>query len=191
MHRPVRLAPFFTLSVALLMRRSISASAVIVCREEQVILLHERGKTVETFAEHIHTLGGAYIPPGAGVDPDRLSLRSAGMREVREESQVALSGDMFPPMMMAKELHTGFIQLVFLGFGVRPAALAQLEGNWEGTPLRIPFAELPAALQAPNWVPTGKAHILAWLALGAPNAGRKPRFANLSPSQLFDTIVGV
>lgn len=166
-----------------------SSSAVIVCRKAKVLLLHERGKNIDTFPEYIHTLGGAYIPPGVGVDSDRSGLRSTVEREVHEEAQITLSGDDFPPMMMAREIRTGFIQLVFLGFGVKPTTLTRLEGNWEGKPLRIPFAQLPALLQAPKWVPTGKAHVLAWLALGAPNAGSQPRFGKLSPLQLFETII--
>jgi len=172
----------------------LSSSAVIVCRESEVILLHRRADDVATFPGHIHTLGGAYIPPGVrGVDADRAGLRSTAHREIHEEAQLALPGDDFPPMMIAKELSTGFIQLVFLGFGVTPITLKEIKGNWEGQPLRLPFERLPAFLLEQNhqWVPSGKAHILAWLALGAPNAGSSPRFGRLSPSQLFDAVVGV
>ena len=110
---------------------------------------------------------------------------------MHEEIQMALPGDQFPPILVAKELATGFIQVVFLGFGVGPRTLDRIQANWEGEPLRIPFAQLPMLLQQQNWVPTGKAHILAWLALGAPNAGPKPEFGGLSPAQLFDAIVGI
>jgi 8-oxo-dGTP pyrophosphatase MutT (NUDIX family) len=170
--------------------RILSACAVIVCPDEEVVLLHVRGSDVATYADHLHTLGGAFIPPGSCVDADRTSLRSACVREVHEEVQLALSGDKFPPMVMSEELSTGFIQLVFLGFGVGLKSLTRLEGNWEGKPSRIPFAQLPAMLQTGPWTPSGKSHILAWLALGAPNAGKNPRFGKLSPSQLFDSIVG-
>lgn len=168
----------------------LSANALIVCRESRQLLLHERGPTVRTFPSCIHTLGGAYVPPGPrSVDPDRRGLRSTLEREVHEEAQLALSGSEFPPMMVAKELDTGFVQLAFLGFAAKASALSRLEGNWEGNPLLISFDAIPGLLlHAPNWVPTGKAHVLAWLALGAPNAGPKPRFGSLTAAQLFDLV---
>ena len=170
----------------------LSASAVIVCRETRELLLHMRGSSVATFPNCLHTLGGAYIPGSpANVDPDRGGLRKTLIREVNEETQLSLSDEIFPPMMLCKEIDTGFVQLVFLGFGVKKNMLLQLFGNWEGTPQVVSFDKLPDLLLQPHdWVPSGKAHILAWLALGAPNAGRSPLFGTFSAGKLFDAAVG-
>jgi 8-oxo-dGTP pyrophosphatase MutT (NUDIX family) len=150
-----------------------------------------RGASVETYPSCLHTLGGAYIPAGfAGVDADRKGLRATVVREVHEEAQLALAGEATPPMMFSQELSTGFVQLVFLGFSAEAGALEQVLGNWEGDPQLIPYDQLPAILlDEPNWVPSGRAHVLAWLALGAPNAGARPRFATMSPRQLFSAAV--
>ena len=166
----------------------LSSSALIVCSEERVLLFHERAKNVATYPGYTHTLGGAYIPPGAGVD-DRGGLISTVVREVHEETQIALTGDL-PAMIMAKELSTGFIQNVFLGFNISPSTLKRMEGNWEGQPLRVPYDNLLEFMTKGRWVPTGKAHVLAWLALGAPNGGKDPHFGSLTPAKIFDALVG-
>jgi hypothetical protein len=94
-------------------------------------------------------------------------------------------------MIAAKELSTGFVQLVFLGFAAKASALKQLDGNWEGNPLLFPFDSVPGLLlKSEDWVPSGKAHLLAWLALGAPNAGPSPKFGKLTPGELFETAIG-
>lgn len=168
----------------------ISASAVIVCQQARVLVVHERALDVDTFPGQFHTMGGAYLPPGAGgVDADRTSSRTTVLREVLEEAQLSLSGDQFPPMMMAKELETGFIQTVFLGFNITPRMLDDIVGNWEGTPHCVPFDKILPFLNDSRVVPSGKAHLLAWLALGAPNAGASPPFGGLTPRQIFDVVV--
>ena len=65
----------------------------------------------------------------------------------------------------------------------------RMVSNWEGKPLCVPYDELPRFLDQPSWVPSGKAHVMAWLAIGAPNGGRAPKFAGLSANQLFDLLV--
>ncbi len=91
--------------------------------------------------------------------------------------------------MISKELRTGFIQLVFLGFNVSSRTMDYISGNWEGSLERVPFRKLRKVLSMKTWVPSGKAHILAWLALGSPNAGLRPRFGRQPPKQLFETFV--
>ncbi len=168
----------------------LSACAVIICREKKEILLQQRAPDVATYPRHLHTLGGAFIPTVAGTeDPDRGGALITILREVLEESQMGLSADDRPHLMISKELTTGFIQLVFLGFNVSVDTMDRGSGNWEGELERIPFRNLPKILREQNWVPSGKAQVLAWLALGAPNAGIRPRFDGQSPKQLFDSLV--
>ena len=165
----------------------LSSCGIIVCGDTEELILHTRDHSAATYPSAIHTIGGAYLPnrPGGG-DPD---LRSTIEREVHEETQLNLSSDHSPPMIMAKELSTGFIQLVFLGFNVSAQALKRIHKNWEGQVTRIKFDNLPNILQNEHWVPTGKVHVLAWLALGCPGVNYKPKFKNLSPIQLFDINV--
>ena len=123
------------------------------------------------------------------TDADRGGVLSTVQREVHEESQISLSIDAPPHLMISKELTTGFIQLGFLGFNISSHTMDRLSGNWEGSPERVPFRHLPEVLSRQSWVPSGKAHILAWLALGAPNSGVRPRFGGQSPRQVFETFV--
>ena len=90
---------------------------------------------------------------------------------------------------MAKELSTGFIQLVFLGIPVDVEDIDRLKGNWEGKIERVPFKNLASVLKDPTWVPSGKAHVLAWIGLGAPNAKKRQKFGNQTAEQLFNSML--
>jgi len=54
----------------------------------------------------------------------------------------------------------------------------------------VPFTDLSALLLRDDWVPSGKAHVLAWLAAGAPGAGKKPIFGGLTATQLAAAHLG-
>ena len=93
-------------------------------------------------------------------------------------------------MLLCRELKTGFIQFVLLGVDVDADEAAVMKTNWEGDKVVVGFDELPQRLAAEEqWVPTGKAHILAWLALGAPNAGPDVSFGGQTPQGLFDAVL--
>jgi ADP-ribose pyrophosphatase YjhB (NUDIX family) len=170
--------------------RIVSACAVIVCPKLRMVLLHTRGETVATYPKHLHTLGGPWIPPNsAGGNTDGEGLEGTIVREIREETQLHLAQETLPPMMLCQELETGFVQLVLLG--IATDSIDNLEGNWEGDPTLISYDEIPTILfRELNWVPSGKAHLLAWLALGAPNAGTRARFGGSTAHQLFRSYVG-
>lgn len=128
------------------------------------------------------------------VDPDRSSLANTIVREVQEETTVPISVDHCPPTILAVELAEGFIQQVFLGFKISARTNDRIAGdryagNWEGRPFIVSFDKLPSVLNSAKLVPSGKAHLLAWLAIGAPNAGSNPQFGSYSPAQLFDFFV--
>ena len=169
----------------------LSAGAILLCKEREELILHHR-KDVTTYPHALHIIGGAYIPDGTGgCDPDRAGLFSTMSRECFEETQINIPIRDIQAMVMAKELSTGFIQLVALGISVHPDEIDRVKGNWEGTIERVPFKDLPALLQDPNWVPSGKAHVLAWLGLGAPNTKRGQKFGGLPAKSLFRTIIGM
>jgi len=166
----------------------VSASGVLLCRENEDLILHRRGD-VATYPHALHIIGGAYMPDGVGVYPDRAGLHSTAVREIHEETQAHVSVHDTPNMVMAKELSTGFIQLVLLGIPVHLKDVDKLSGNWEGQIERVPFKSLASVLKDPTWVPSGKAHVLAWLGLGAPNAKEGQKFGNQTARQLFNSML--
>ena len=179
----------------------LSGNALVFCEETRELLLHRRAEDSQTYPGALHTLGGGYIPPGMGHSDDQHSLVNTARREVLEESKVSLAWETPPPMLLSTELTTGFVQFVLLGVNVSRYDIERASPNREGTGLsRVPFDELhdslaggdspdPAASHT-GWVPSGKAHVLTWLALGAPGAKSRPRFGRHSPAELFDTLVG-
>ena len=62
----------------------VSAGGVLLCREKEELILHRRGREgdVATYPDALHILGGAYMPDGIGVSPDRSGLRSTAVREI-------------------------------------------------------------------------------------------------------------
>jgi hypothetical protein len=139
----------------------------------------------------LHTIGGAYSPPHIdGHEGDRTSLRRTAVREAGEESDAAFALDRIP-MVVFRELQTGFIQLAYLGVNISAEEKRNLKPNREGTLVYVSFDELPHVLRHErNWYPSGKAAILSWLALGAPNAGWLGSFGGLKPTKLFSQEVG-
>lgn len=201
MHSPVHLRAQTLDYAALEMLRKeekhqhiLSAGAVIVCPEARTLVFHHRSTRSRTFPDCIHIIGGAYQPPGVrpGVDYDSLSLKSAAQREVKEETNAVITCDNFPPMLLAEERSERFFQFVLLGTEISANQLKSMKENWEGEGIvKITFDQLRAFLVAPPkpWVPSGKAHVLAWLALGAPGAGRHKKFGKLSPQMLFHEVI--
>lgn len=168
----------------------LSANLVLVCPEAREVILHRRSKDAATYPSALHTFGGAYWPPGVeGRVGDRRRLSATALREVNEEIQAALCvAD--EPLIMLRELRTGFVQLAFVGVALSARTAQLLKPNQEGSISRVGFDELPKVLlEEQNWVPTGQASVLAWLAMGAPNAGRKPTFAGMTPAAVFDRVI--
>ena len=203
LHSPVKLRAN-TLDYALLevlrkeqkQKHIVSAGAVIVCPKARMLVLHHRSKNSRTFPDRIHTTGGAYQPPNVkpGVDFDSLSLKSTAQREVKEETNAVIACDGSPPMLLAEERSTRFFQFVLLGADISVNQLNSLHENWEGEGIvKVEFDELRSLLVSPPkpWVPSGKAHVLAWLAQGAPGAGWFPKFGKLSPQELFVDVMSL
>jgi len=169
----------------------LSANILMICRETREIILHRRAPWSDHLPNYLHTLGGAYWPPHVdNREGDRLSLRRTAIREVGEESDAA-----FPlvesTMVLFREPATGFVQLAFLGVNISAKELRNLKPNREGTLDHVRYDELPRRLrQERYWYPSGKAAILAWLALGAPNGGWLVKFGGIKPTKLFIQEVG-
>ena len=95
----------------------LSASAVIVCSARRQVLLQSRARDLATYPGCIHTVGDAYIPPGFGtVDSDRGGLVSTLTREVNEETQLGLSMESLPNLMIQR-IDDGVYSTRVLGSG--------------------------------------------------------------------------
>lgn len=171
---------------------ALSANAVILCRQRRELILHYRSANSATYPLCYHTLGGGYMPPDIKAKDDLDSLKNTIIREVDEEARIKLSLEKLPPLLVMEEVLTGFIQVALLGINIKAEQANQLPENprpIEGRPVRIPFDHLQDLLLRPNWVPTGKAAVLAWLALGAPGAGPYPKFGKNTAAGLCEKIL--
>jgi hypothetical protein len=168
----------------------ISASGVLICRDRKELILHYRAETSRTYPNCVHTIGGAYKPPGFTGTDDGLLLSNIFIREVDEEVKAHINLDNPPPMVLLEEPKTGFIQLAFLGVNISRHQADNLDFNWEGSVRRVRFDELGWYLCNERWVPTGKAAVLAWLAVGAPGASRFQKFSGRTPAELFHYVIG-
>lgn len=177
----------------------VSAGAVVFCEEKGVLVLHRRASNSATYPGCLHIIGGGYMPPAHGRENDGTSLLNTVRREAFEESRASLVWRDLPPGLLAQEVDTGFVQYVLLGVNIPAADAERLEHSPEGTITLVPFGELLHRLQRPDspdpqtqstgWTPTGRAHVLAWLALGAPGSVRPLRFATLSAAEVFNAVI--
>jgi hypothetical protein len=171
----------------------LSAGALLACPATRQLILHHRSRYSRTYPDHLHVIGGAYMPPTSRYGrADGASLISTAQREVLEETRAAITLDDDPPILVAEEPSTRFFQFVLLGVPISAKQVGMMRKNWEGEGIvRVGFDELERWLTRPPvpWVPTGKGHVLAWLALGAPGAGRRPRFGGSTARALFERVV--
>jgi hypothetical protein len=81
----------------------------------------------------------------------------------------------------------GFVQFVYLGLNVAAEDDLKFVGSDEGVPIRIQFEDLEAKLCDPEekWVPSGRMHVLAWLAMGAPTYGCPGSFNDAEARRIF------
>jgi 8-oxo-dGTP pyrophosphatase MutT (NUDIX family) len=166
----------------------LSASAILFCRETEELILHQRAASLATHPGCLHIFGGAFNPDTdivAGLPNLGMTIR----RELFEETGLQLNLPKQSPMLLTKEKTSGFIQFCVLGIPVPVGQLALLQNNWEGEIRRVAFADLPEVLLEANWVASGKAHVLSWLALGAAMTAAGQKFASYTPEQLFETIL--
>ena len=166
----------------------LSASAILICNATEELIVHQRSANVATHPNHWHIFGGAFNPTIDTLS-QKASLRHTLQREVFEETRLTCSVPTNSVYTLSKEKTTGFIQWCLLGLPVEAAQLEQLQGNWEGNIRRVPFDQLANFLQNENWVASGKANILSWLAIGAPHTKPHQKFDNKTASQLFNDLI--
>jgi hypothetical protein len=175
----------------------ISACVLLFCDQRKTVYLHERPSDAATYPSQLHTFGGAFMPrPRRGsLDYDGSLLRTA-RRKLREEVlgdfEELAAGPV--PLLLGKEEDSGFIQLV-LPVNLSSSDVGKMleRSPLEGKIESVKFRDLADFIRKPPrpWVPTGKAHLLGWLALGAPGCGtEQARFGKhaSSATELFDEL---
>lgn len=177
----------------------ISGCALVICSEEKKIILHKRSGNSATYPDAIHIFGGAFI--GNGQDNYRESegdeyISRTIQRELHEESRLDIPRDRIEKckMSIAEELTTGFFQVTALGLDITKNELEKIRtapasNNKEGKTLIVGFDDLEKIVIGGMFVPTGAAHVILWLGLGAPGTSRKTRFSGKSAQELFSDIV--
>ena len=165
----------------------LSACGVFICAEDREVLLHFRDPRSRTYPLRMHTIGGAFQPEWPGRGPGDETLLITLWRECVEESRISYA-DVDVPFVMAEETKTGFVQYVALG--VELDRLRKFTRKFEGTTRRVSFDDLPAeVLQNADWVPSGKLHLLLWLAAGAPGAPRASFGKYENADSLLDEVL--
>ncbi|MFZ6846258.1 NUDIX domain-containing protein [Undibacterium sp. RuTC16W] len=170
----------------------LSASALLVCEETQELILHRRSESVVTHPNHWHVIGGA-MHPQLDLDQGQLNLLKTIQREVQEETELTIELDDIPLLSLVKESSNGFIQCAAIGIGISAKTLDDIHDNWEGHTVRVPFTNLATCLREPLWVPSGKAHVLTWLALRAMRQaqgdGQLQENSQFNPEELLTQIL--
>jgi hypothetical protein len=164
----------------------LSACVVLFSKSKKVVYLHRRGGRSVTYPSCLHTYGGHFLPVPAWGSHDNESLLGTAVRQLIDEAAVYIPPRPNCPLLVARELPTNFVQLVLLGVDVADAKLGgpQLEGKAEA----VRFEDLAATLSDDTWVPSGRMHVLMWLALGAPGI-EPPAWPKAStPEQIFEDI---
>lgn len=165
--------------------RVLSTCVLPVHSETRTVFLHRLSNKSVTYPDYLHVFGGGFMP-SISTTPGRFDrdLISCARREFEEESGMMFAGNSFP-MVAAEELDTGFVHVAFLGVNLDPQEVNRRRANWEGRIVEVHFTEILDWLKDVRWVPTGKLHVLLWLAMGAPGTQRKHWPIQYSPRRIF------
>jgi len=165
----------------------LSACVVLFSKSRKVVYLHRRGGRSVTYPNCLHTYGGHFLPVPPWGSHDNESLLRTAVRQLWDEAAVQIRPLSNCPLLLAREVPTNFVQLVLLGVDVARAHLGgpELEGKAEA----VRFDELVARLSNDKWVPSGRMHVLMWLALGAPGTKPSDWPPALGPQQIFERIM--
>lgn len=169
----------------------LSANALLFCGERRELYLHRRSPHSRTYPSCLHTVGGAYIPPGIDSVDDKYDLIATAQREVWEETGMHFLRNKNTRMLLSRESRTGFIQLVLLGVNVPPEEVEAKGTSREGDVDDVSFDELPGRLLSGEeiWCPSGLIHVLAWLGLGTPPLEQEASFGGYKARELFTAVL--
>ena len=163
----------------------VSANVLLLCEEQECLILHKRSSTQYDYANALHTFGGAFIPPGSGPREDLSGIKRTALRETMEESEIGIYIPKSTPQIVIDEHEIQFIQTAFIGVNITSEQVRDGKSNWEGDPVFIKFAELHDRMfDLSAWTPTGWVHVLFWLALNTPGTARPLLFGDQSGPEL-------
>lgn len=168
----------------------VSAMGLLVAPDRRTVVMHRRAANAEFYPGALQGVGGTYSPPAAGEEHDGLDLRRTLRREICEELGLTVD-ETGATLVLMRERDLGSILLAFAGCVVtRGLDLPDVDRS-EGDLCCIGFDRLEAAFtdEAQAWAPSGRATVLAWLASGAPGAGRDVHFGGARPQQLFRRLL--
>ncbi len=164
----------------------ISAGAITISPIERKLFFQQRGNKVATYKHSFHIMGGNYIgkiTEGLEVSTDKedIDLSRTIFREILEESSVNTNEyDCKTGLYsIGIEDDTGFIQVEAHAVCLlneqdinHDKEHTDITANWEGGIYSINFDSVEDFLKYTydRWVPSGFAHVMIWLALGAPYA---------------------
>lgn len=167
----------------------VSSNVLLLCEEQECLLLHRRSSTQYDYANALHTFGGAFIPPGSGPREDISGIKRTALREIMEESEIGVFIPKSTPQIIIDENEIQFIQTAFIGVNVTSEQLKDGKGNWEGDPVFLHFNKIyDRMLNLSSWTPTGWVHVLCWLALDTPGTSKPLLFDGISAPELADII---
>jgi transcriptional regulator with XRE-family HTH domain/ADP-ribose pyrophosphatase YjhB (NUDIX family) len=152
--------------------RPLHAGAILVSKERCSIFVHKRSETVRIMKNYYHTFSGNFIARGHDAQRD-YTLLDTCIREVNEEVHVAVTPATDVPIVICEErdpLPQHAVIVMWLGVDLTAEQSGRLKGSPEGKVREVPFEDIMSHLISKLWVPSGMAHVLAWLGLGAPGA---------------------
>lgn len=177
-----------------------SANVLLYCEPERELIVHERPEGFRrgtTRPKRLHTFGGCYCAEvrGAHLPHDYGSLLRTARRKLLEECDASLPMDGPPQILHCEETDSGFVQWVVLGRNISSYeyanAVCRRPPNPEGRTYSIGFDRLRTKLiDRKAWHPSGWAHVMMWLAVGAPSQNEELKFDGLTGPALFRDLVG-
>jgi hypothetical protein len=169
----------------------ISVAGVIISADLHEIYLHHKSVDTSSHGGLLHTPGGSFMPrrsPKAVGDSDlEYTMQREALEEIRTTVSARSAGCKLLTEQYATSLGKAFIQVAFLG--VQALDRPRPERTHEGIVEIVSFNELPDYLSPTSpLVPTGKANILAWLALNCPGCPGAS-FGGRTPVDLYREVM--
>lgn len=158
----------------------LSAGGIVFCPSDRTVLLQYRSATAATYPHCLHLLGGNYEPATEESDEDDqydAPLLQTAIREIGEESHLRGLNTHRAFISCAQEHSTGFVQFNLAGVSIAKRRKAEAYGSREGGVRFLTLDEVVELFASPppsdqvggRWVPSGALHMVAWLAMGAPD----------------------
>jgi len=195
----------------------ITSNVLIICSETKEVLLHRRSEKSATNPGKLQIFGGGHMPGhdlyhGKRSRSSDSSLQETAQRELEEETTIkSLIPDSATMILALDNSHPDkpSLQLAYLACDIPKKALeiaintfndkknSKAEDNysWEGHLEKYRFKDFLNLIENDDpenseFSPSGKAHILIWLALGCPGLHQwKGEAGAQNARQVFDRVM--